>query len=79
MTQQARLIHMVDGSMFAEVLPLNLEAFEIRGYAFSHIHNSRRTRAELQGAPVFSGLCGPMWDGDMVRYEDSTSNAILST
>ena len=24
---------------------------------------------ELIGRPVLDGFCGPMWDGDAVRYE----------
>lgn len=26
-------------------------------------------RAELDNQPVLEGLCGPMWDGDKLRYE----------
>ena len=26
-------------------------------------------RAELDNQPTFKGLCGPMWDGGMLRYE----------
>jgi len=26
-------------------------------------------RIELHNQPKFAGLCGPMWDGDKVRYE----------
>lgn len=26
-------------------------------------------RAELDNQPVLNGLCGPMWDGDKLRYE----------
>lgn len=36
-------------------------------------------RAELQGQPIFAGLCGPMWDSnDTVRYETPEMNDILS-
>lgn len=35
-------------------------------------------RQELIGQPVFDQLCGPMWDGNAVRYEDARANAILS-
>lgn len=26
-------------------------------------------RAELDNQPELNGLCGPMWDGDKLRYE----------
>jgi hypothetical protein len=26
-------------------------------------------RIELHNQPKFKGLCGPMWDGDKIRYE----------
>ena len=35
-------------------------------------------RAELQGAPIFSGITGPMWDGDGIRYEDFAVSAAVS-
>lgn len=36
-------------------------------------------RPELHNQPIFSGFCGPMYDGPgLVRYEDPTANDILS-
>lgn len=37
-------------------------------------HYCERTRAELQGAPILDGLCGPMYNGEeqgrtVIRYE----------
>jgi hypothetical protein len=43
--------------------------FEVIGFN----HNPRQ-RAELQGWPVFGKLCGPMWNGDHVRYETQEAN-----
>ena len=35
-------------------------------------------RTELEDQPRFTGLCGPMWDGDAIRYEDQATNEYLS-
>jgi hypothetical protein len=71
-------------------IPSNFKGFEsvfagmgIRGFACTGIKDdkySKRLRPELQGMPVFSGLCGPMWNGytedgrPCIRYEDQKSN-----
>lgn len=39
---------------------------------------SPRQRAELQGQPIISGLLGPMWDGDAIRYENQEAYNRLS-
>ncbi len=44
-------------------------ALSIRGHELCGWNRNPRQRAELQGQPRFNGLCGPMWDGDAVRYE----------
>jgi hypothetical protein len=54
-------------------------AFKVRGYEFKKLNQNARHRAELQGQPVFSGLAGPMWDGDAIRYEDARACQALST
>jgi len=59
----------------------NLEDFlagaEVRGFkadGLSKVYPADQKgafpRAELQGQPKFKGLCGPMWDGGVLRYED---------
>lgn len=48
------------------------------GYNLTGFHASPYTRKELEGQPKFSGLCGPMWDGDAIRYEDVQTYNILS-
>lgn len=53
-------------------------AMEVRGYPLAGANSNPRQRAELQGQPKFDGLCGPMWDGDAIRYEDTASYAVLS-
>ena len=55
-----------------------IAAMEVRGYGFAGLNSNPRQRAELQGQPKFYGLCGPMWDGDAIRYEDAAANAALS-
>lgn len=76
-----RLIQTVDGQMicsdFGSVAD-GVAGIELRGFKVRTAHHNPRTRPELQGAPVFSGLCGPMWDGDAIRYEDPEANDRLS-
>lgn len=43
------------------------------------VNQNPRHRAELQGAPIYHGLVGPMWDGDCIRYEDQETYNTLST
>ena len=35
-------------------------------------------RAELDNQPKLENLCGPMWDGNMLRYEDWKVYDLLS-
>lgn len=76
-----RIVQRIEGMWVkSEVEPKNLHAWaSVRGYTVSHINKNPRQRAELQEQPVFSGLVGPMWDGDAIRYEDQTAHDILST
>lgn len=76
-----RLIQYVDGSWLkSEFDDENLiPAMEIRGFDLAGVNNNPRHRAELQGAPRFAKLVGPMWDGDAIRYEDPAANDVLST
>lgn len=64
-------------------------AMVAHGFKYQGPTQSRRLRSELQGQPVFSGLCGPMWGGNApsdandsadftVRYEDSAANEVFS-
>lgn len=75
-----RIVQLTDeGWITSDVSPENLAAWcEIRGYKVVRVNNNPRHRAELQGQPIISGLCGPMWDGDRVRYEDGRANRSLS-
>lgn len=76
-----RLIQNLDGEFIKTEFGPEVDflaAMEVRGYNFSGLNNNHRQRIELQGQPRFSNLCGPMWDGDAIRYEDSRSNDILS-
>ena len=67
----ARLIQMVDGlALVSNFTAENIIiAMEVRGYEFIGFNTNARQRAELQGAPKFRGVNGPMWDGDKLRYE----------
>lgn len=74
---QAKLIQTVDGQTIVSVFPMeNVEpAFSVRDFTLIGYHNNPRQRTELQGAPMFAELVGPMYDGPgMLRYEDSAAN-----
>lgn len=77
-----RLIQYVDGEFirtdFAPGADL-VAAFEVRGFTFTGLNANTRNRAELQGVPKFSGVCGPTWDGDAIRYEDLEAYRHLSS
>ena len=57
-----------------------IAAMEVRGYEFTGLEQNKRLRAELQGLPMFKGLCGPMYGGEGYagRYEDWGSYDVLS-
>jgi len=46
-----------------------IPALEVRGFEMTGNYSNPRTREEMQGAPTFKGLLGPMYDGDAIRYE----------
>jgi len=74
-----RIAQCVDGQIVTTE-PADIFAWaEVAGFQIVKLSNNPRQRAELQGQPIFVSLCGPMWDGDAVRYEDQRSNDILST
>lgn len=75
------LVQMVDGRLLrTDLTDDNLvPAMEVRGFQVTGFNANPRQRAELQGAPIFSDVCGPMWDGDGIRYEDPRAYAALST
>ncbi len=71
---QVRLVRDFEGQFIVLNLNKNGDAdivsiMAIYGYEHTHNLDNPRVRAELQGQPVFSGLIGPMWDGDAIRYE----------
>jgi len=75
-----RLIQSVAGKMITSEGKIEnmVPAFEVRGFDFVKFSPKRandQRRPELIGQPVFSGLYGPMWDGDAIRYEDHESYA----
>ncbi|OYX96365.1 MAG: hypothetical protein B7X90_11835 [Novosphingobium sp. 17-62-19] len=62
----------------AETVEHLIEQMTSAGYEFSAFNSNPVQRAELQGQPKFKGLCGPMWDGDAIRYECRATYAELS-
>lgn len=73
----------IDGRKVLDSIEVELEnadvAFGARGYNKIGFNFSRVQRAELQGMPKFSGLCGPMYGGEgVVRYECPKAYARLS-
>lgn len=77
----AQLIQVVDGRPIVGcVVPRDtvVFAFGVRGFVMNGINDNPRQRKELQGWPYFSGLLGPMWNGDHVRYETEEVHNIFS-
>ena len=76
-----RLVQTVAGRMMVSEFDEDniLPAFEVRGFEHTGFNLNHRHREELQGQPRFSGVLGPMWDGDAVRYEDQQTYNTLST
>lgn len=57
-----------------------LAGMAAKGFRPIGYNSNPRNRAELQGQPMFFGLCGPMYDGPGgVRYEDAATYDIMST
>lgn len=89
----------IDGATFQLIqavegisIPSNFKGFEsvfagmaVRGFDCVGLNENKHNREELQGMPVFSGLCGPMWNGfdsegrPCIRYEDQASYKTFST
>jgi hypothetical protein len=66
-----RVVRIIDGTWIKEEFTNDnvIPAMEIRGYEMTGNYSNPRTREEMQGAPTFAGLLGPMYDGDAIRYE----------
>lgn len=79
---QYRVITLVDEFFVAEFEAANTADSTAQmvaaGYQFSAFNNNPAQRAELQEQPKFHDLCGPMWDGDGLRYECTATYAELS-
>lgn len=75
-----RLVQCIEGQFVVSEFDENnvLAAMDVRGFVLAGVNENRHHRAELQGAPIFSDVCGPMWDGDAIRYEDRAAYARLS-
>jgi len=63
---------------FATRADLIAHVVDVMGGQLRGLSGGRQLRAELQNQPSFSNLCGPMWDGDAVRYETVKAYAELS-
>jgi hypothetical protein len=74
------LYHKEVGLLVHTTIGENIRAWcEIRGFTICGVNANPRQREELQGHPIISGLCGPMYDGPgVIRYEDSEANERLS-
>src|SRR3546814_14684308 len=63
----------IEGATFETIVSrAAVEGLQCSGY-----DSNPSQRPELQGAPKFKGVCGPMWDGDAIRYECSATYAEL--
>lgn len=83
MAQQVTLYQIVEGRITPTIEGMTTDncraAFEARGFPYVRDNFNPRNRAELQGAPVFQNLYGPMWDGARgIRYESREVYARMS-
>lgn len=53
-------------------------AMDKLGHKLKGYNSNPKQRSELQGAPLFYGLYGAMFDGDAIRYEDKETYETLS-
>lgn len=73
-----KIVQSVEGR-FIETRPTDIVAWaNVAGVEITGENHNKRQRAQLQGQPTLKGFFGPMWDGDCVRYEDETTNDIMS-
>ncbi len=51
---------------------------ELNGIEIVGLNRNKAQRRELYNQPLLDGFCGPMWDGDAIRYEDAEAYRQLS-
>jgi len=75
------LVQIIDGQFVSSTFDGDdvYTGMEIRGYEFTGLNTNTHNRAELQEQPKFAGVCGPMWNGDGIRYECPKTYDILSS
>lgn len=83
MAQPVTLYQMVEGRITPTVTGKTTDncraAIEARGFHYVRDNFNQHNRSELQGAPVFQNLYGPMWDGERgIRYEDNATYRMMS-
>ena len=78
--EKCRLVELIDDDFVVSDYPIErfAAAMADKGHAFAGEVSNPRQREELQGAPKFTGLCGPMWDDGKLRYESVAAYAALS-
>jgi hypothetical protein len=78
--EKCRLVELIDDELTASDYPVErfVQAMADKGFIFMGENHTPRQREELQGAPKFQGLCGPMWDDGKWRYETVKAYASLS-
>lgn len=75
---KARIVQMVE-SQFVTTDTHDITAWAAgAGVKILALNARKSQRAELQGQPILDGFCGPMWDGDGLRYEDAETYARMS-
>jgi len=73
-----KIVRCIEGSYIVDWTDDVIAYAEIRGMLVTGRLARPKVREELQGQPYISGLVGPMWDGDCIRYEDQTTNDHMS-
>jgi hypothetical protein len=77
------IVQTVEGTLVS-TQPTDILAWaEVNDCEVYGFNSNPRNRAELQGQPKITGLCGPMYDGErngvpVIRYEDQEAYNRLS-
>jgi hypothetical protein len=76
-----QFVHVIEGQLVSvEVSSDGVYGWaKANGYEFLKANSNKAHRPELQGQPIFSGLAGPMWNGNnVIRYESPEAYEICS-
>jgi hypothetical protein len=73
-----QIVFEIEGQLIADKTPDVIAYMSARGVKLTGYNTNPRQRIELQNQPKFEGYCGPMWNGDSIRYESIEAYRRLS-